>query len=158
MARTAQPNTVAENADVANADASQLTGTEITRAVADRGIARARRLGVDPGKMDEQASERLRRMGIDSETFERKAVTYKGLMEEFGRPVGPRLYNAIAVAAFGGVPANRADLSIETLKDQHIMPRGRDESEESFNARLEKHRARRAKVEQLIADAEGGNG
>jgi hypothetical protein len=79
-------------------------------------------------------------------------------MEEFGKPVGPRLYNDIAVAAFGGVPSNRADLSIMTLQDEYIMPRGRDESDESFNARLEKHRARRAKVQQLIADAEGGNG
>ena len=98
----------------------------------------------------------LQRRGIDPETFERKAVTYKGLMEEFGRPVGPRLYNQIAVAAFGGVPSNRADLSIMTLQDEYIMPRGRDESEEVFNARMEKHRARRAKVEQLIAEAEGG--
>ena len=100
----------------------------------------------------------LRRRGIDPDTYERKAVTYQGLIDEFGKPVGPRLYNQIAVAAFGGVPANRADLSIMTLQDQYIMPRGRAESEESFNARLEKHRARRAKVEQLIAEAEGGNG
>jgi hypothetical protein len=107
------------------------------------------------GKEDPEA---LRRRGIDPDTFERKAVTYKGLMEEFGKPVGPRLYNDIAVAAFGGVPSNRADLSIMTLQDEYIMPRGRDESDESFNARLEKHRARRAKVQQLIADAEGGNG
>jgi hypothetical protein len=99
----------------------------------------------------------LQKRGIDPDTFERKAVTYKGLLEEFGKPVGPRLYNDIAVAAFGGVPSNRADLSIMTLQDDYIMPRGRDESDEAFNARLQKHRARRAKVEQLIADAEGGN-
>jgi hypothetical protein len=122
----------------------------------DRAVARVRRLGLDSNKIDEQGAERLRRMGIDSETFERKAVTYRGLIEEFGKPVGPRLYNQIAVAAFGGVPSNRADLSIETLKDEHIMPRGRDESDEAFNTRMQKHRDRRAKVEQLIAEAEGG--
>jgi hypothetical protein len=105
-----------------------------------------------------QDPESLRRRGIDPDTFERKAVTWKGLLEEFGKPAGPRLYNAIAVAAFGGVPSNKADLSIMTLQDDYIMPRGRDELDEAFNARLEKHRARRAKVEQLIAEAEGGNG
>lgn len=105
----------------------------------------------------DQDPEALRRRGIDPDTFERKAVTWKGLLEEFGKPIGPRLYNDIAVAAFGGVPSNKADLSIETLKDEHIRAQARDESDESFNARLEKHRARRAKVEQLIAEAEGGN-
>jgi hypothetical protein len=117
--------------------------------------ASVQRLADRFGKDDPEA---LRRRGIDPDTFERKAVTWKGLLEEFGKPVGPRLYNAIAVAAFGGVPSNRADLSIMTLQDDYIMPRGRDESDEVFTARLEKHRARRAKVEQLIADAEGGNG
>jgi hypothetical protein len=106
------------------------------------------------GNVDPQV---LQKRGIDPETFERKAVTYKGLIEEFGKPVGPRLYNAIAVAGWGGVPANRADLSIMTLQDDYIMPRGRDESEEEFNTRMEKHRAVRVKVEQLIAEAEGGN-
>lgn len=115
----------------------------------------AQRLAERFGKEDPKL---LQKRGIDPETFERKAVTYKGLTEEFGKPVGPRLYNDIAVAAFGGVPSNRADLSIMTLKDEYIMPRGRDESDEAFNARLEKHRARRAKVEQLIVAAEGGNG
>lgn len=113
----------------------------------------AQRLAERFGKVDPAV---LQKRGIDPETYERKAVTYKGLMEEFGKPVGPRLYNDIAVAAFGGVPSNRADLSIMTLKDDYIMPRGRDESDDAFNARLEKHRARRAKVEQLIAEAEGG--
>lgn len=117
--------------------------------------ANAQRLAERFGKEDPQV---LQRRGIDPETFERKAVTYKGLMEEFGKPVGPRLYNDIAVAAFGGVPSNRADLSIMTLKDDYIMPRGRDESEEAFNTRMEKHRARRKRVEELIAEAEGGNG
>ena len=109
-------------------------------------------------RFSKEDPEALRRRGIDPDTFERKAVTWKGLLEEFGKPAGPRLYNDIAVAAFGGVPSNRADLSIMTLQDEYIMPRGRDESDESFNARLEKHRGRRAKVEQLIADAERGNG
>lgn len=116
--------------------------------------ANANRLAQRFGKEDPQM---LQRRGIDPETFERKAVTYKGLIEEFGKPVGPRLYNAIAVAGWGGVPANRSDLSIMTLQDEYIMPRGRDESEEAFNGRMEKHRATRAKVEQLIAEAEGGN-
>ena len=111
------------------------------------------RLAARFGKEDPKV---LQKRGIDPETFERKAVTYKGLMEEFGKPVGPRLYNDIAVAAFGGVPSNRADLSIMTLQDAYIMPRGRDESEDAFNARMAKHRARRAKVEKLIAEAEGG--
>lgn len=115
----------------------------------------AQRLATRFAKDDPEA---LRRRGIDPDTFERKAVTWKGLLEEFGKPVGPRLYNDIAIAAFGGVPSNKADLSIMTLQDDYIMPRGRDESDESFNARLEKHRARRKKVEELIAAAEGGNG
>lgn len=111
------------------------------------------RLAARFGKEDPEV---LRRRGIDPDTFERKAVTYQGLIDEFGKPVGPRLYNDIAVAGWGGVPANRADLSIMTLQDDYIMPRGRDESEEAFNARMEKHRATRARVEQLIAEAEGG--
>lgn len=122
------------------------------------GIARVRRMGLDPEKLGEAEAEQLRRVGIDSETYERKAVTYNGLIREFGRPLGPQIYNAIAVAAFGGVPSNKGDLSIMTLQDEYISPRGRDESEEDFSKRLEKHRARRAKVEQLLADAEGGNG
>jgi hypothetical protein len=139
------------------ASASTVTGADAKKADANAGIARVRRLGLDPSKIGEADAERLRHHGIDSDTFERKAVTYKGLMEEFGKPIGPRLYNDIAVAAFGGVPSNRADLSIMTLQDDYIMPRGRDESDEAFNARLQKHRARRKKVEHLIAEAEGGN-
>ena len=117
--------------------------------------AKASRLAARFGKEDPKV---LQKRGIDPETFERKAVTYQGLIDEFGKPVGPRLYNAIAVAGWGGVPANRSDLSIMTLQDEYIAPRGRDESEEEFHARMEKHRATRAKVEQLIAEAEGGNG
>lgn len=145
-----------EAADTQKANAPVLTGAEVTKSAAAAGIARVRRLGFKPDKIGDAEAEQLRRVGIDSETFERKAVTYKGLLEEFGRPIGPRLYNDIAVAAFGGVPSNRADLSIMTLQDDYIMPRGRDESDESFNARMKKHRDRRAKVEQLIAEAEGG--
>lgn len=131
--------------------ATNETNTPVPPATAKK--SSAQRLADRFGKEDPQA---LQRRGIDPETFERKAVTYKGLLEEFGKPVGPRLYNQIAVAAFGGVPSNRADLSIMTLQDEYIMPRGRDESEEAFNARLAKHRARRKKVEDLIAEAEGG--
>ncbi len=128
-------------------DEKKVTAAAITGAKKPNALA-ARFVDQDP--------EALRRRGIDPDTFERKAVTYKGLIEEFGKPAGPRLYNAIAVAGWGGVPANRADLSIMTLQDEYIMPRGRDESEEEFNTRMEKHRAVRAKVEQLIAEAEGG--
>lgn len=131
-------------------DEKAITAANITGAKSTN----AQRLAARFGKEDPQV---LQKRGIDPETYERKAVTYKGLMEEFGKPVGPRLYNDIAVAAFGGVPSNRADLSIMTLQDEYIMPRASDESEESFNARMEKHRAMRVKVEQLIADAEGGN-
>lgn len=129
-------------------DMNKPTGEEI---VGTKSHPLAARFGKEDPKV-------LQGRGIDPETYERKAVTYKGLIEEFGKPVGPRLYNNIAIAAFGGVPSNRADLSIMTLQDEYIMPRGRDESDEVFNARLEKHRARRKKVEQLIAEAEGGNG
>ena len=129
--------------------------TKIPAPTAKAKDTNAARLAARFGSEDPQV---LQKRGIDPETFERKAVTYKGLLEEFGKPVGPRLYNNIAIAAFGGVPSNRADLSIMTLQDEHIMPRRRDESDEEFNARLEKHRARREKVEQLIAEAEGGNG
>lgn len=132
-----------------------LAATDLTGAGgADR--ARVKRLGLDPDKMSEDDGRRLQRMGIEPDTFERKAVTYKGLIEEFGKPIGPRLYNDIAVAAFGGVPANRGDLSIETLKDRWIGPRTANESDEDFNKRLEKHRAARERVMNLIADAERG--
>lgn len=129
-------------------DEKKITTSNVTMS------ARSSQLAARFGKEDPQV---LQKRGIDPDTYERKAVTYKGLIEEFGKPVGPRLYNDIAVAAFGGVPSNRADLSIMTLQDEYIMPRGRDESDEAFNTRLEKHRARRKKVEELIAAAEGGN-
>lgn len=141
-------------ADITGAKATAGMGANDTAA----GIARVRRLGFDPQKLGDVEAEQLRRLGIDSETFERKAVTYKGLIKEFGRPLGPQVYNGIAVAGWGGVPSNRGDLSIMTLQDQYLSPRKPDESEESFNARLEKHRARRAKVEKVLADAEGGKG
>lgn len=127
--------------------------TNITNPPSGTKKTSAQRLAERFGKEDPKV---LQKRGIDPETFERKAVTYKGLLEEFGKPVGPRLYNDIAVAGWGGVPSNRADLSIMTLKDEYIMPRGADESEESFNTRLGKHRTARTKVEQLIAEAEGG--
>jgi hypothetical protein len=120
------------------------------------GIARVRRFGIDPNKIGEVERDKLQSVGINPDTFERGAVTWDGLIEEFGRPVGPQLYNAIATVGWRGVPANRGDLSIETLKDRWLMPRQRKESEEDFNKRMEKHRATRARVDQLIAEAEGG--
>lgn len=122
----------------------------------DAGLARARRFGIDPNKMSEADRNKLQKRGIDPDTFERKAVTWDGLIEEFGRPVGPQLYNAIAQAGWRGVPANRGDLSIETLKDRWIVPRQSKESDEDFNKRMAKHRETRAHVERLIAEAERG--
>ncbi len=126
---------------------------DISTAITGAKKSSSQRLAERFGKEDPKV---LQRRGIDPDTFQRKAVTYKGLLEEFGKPVGPRLYNDIAVAAFGGVPSNRADLSIMTLEDEYISARKPDESEELFNARLEKHRARRKRVEELITEAEGG--
>ena len=153
MAETAQKDTAV---DAQNATAPKLTGAEIAKASAATGIARVRRLGFDPDKIGEVEAEQLRRLGIDSETFERKAVTYNGLIKEFGRPRGPQIYNAIAVAAFGGVQPNRNALSIETLKDRWLAPRMANEPDEDWAKRAEKHRAQREKVYKIIADAEGG--
>jgi hypothetical protein len=132
------------------------TGPDVTQDAA-AGIARVRRLGFDPGKIGDSEAEQLRRFGIDPETFERKAVTYNGLLKEFGRPRGPQIYNAIAVAAFSGVQSNRNALSIETLKDRWIARRTSTESDEEFARRQDVHRAQREKVYKILADAEGGN-
>lgn len=136
--------------------APDITGAEILKNDTAAGIARVRRLGFDPKKIGEAEAEQLRRLGVDSETFERKAVTYNGLIKEFGRPLGPQIYNAIAVAAFGGVQPNRNALSIETLKDKWLVPRAANESDEDWAKREEKHRTQREKVYKLLADAEGG--
>lgn len=109
-------------------------------------VAAARVQGVE--------ADKLRRRGIDPDTFERRAVTYQGLIEEFGKPAGPRLYNEIAAAAFGGAQPGHPDLSIITLEDRWISPRTPEESDEEFGKRLGRHRATRAKVQQLFADAE----
>jgi len=120
------------------------------------GIARVKRFGIDPAKMTEADALKLQHRGIDPDTFERKAVTYDGLIEEFGRPLGPQIYNAIARAGWRAVPANRGDLSIETLKDQWMAPRQAKESEDEFKKRLEKHRQTREQVYKILAEAEGG--
>lgn len=120
------------------------------------GIARVRRFGIDPAKITQTDRDKLQSVGIDPDTFERGAVTWNGLIEEFGRPLGPQIYNAIARIGWRAVPSNKGDLSIETLKDKWISPRQRSESDEDFAKRMEKHRKTREQVEKVIAEAEGG--
>lgn len=143
-----------EETKIAAAPAGQ-PESGISKAQADAGAARVRRFGIDPNKMTEADRIKLQKRGIEPDTFERKAVTWDGLIEEFGRPVGPQLYNAIATAGWRGVPANKGDLSIETLKDRWIVPRQAKESEDEFSKRMTKHRETRERVERLIAEAEG---
>lgn len=94
--------------------------------------------------------------GVDPDTGERKAVTWEGLREEFGVRKGSRLYNDLGVAAFGGVPPNRPALSLLTLQDRYMRPRGKHESAEEYAKVAERFRARRAKVETLLAEAVKG--
>lgn len=131
------------------------TTSGISKAQIDAGIARVRRFGVDPNKMTEADRLKLQKRGIDPDTFERKAVTWDGLIEEFGLPLGPQVFNSIAKAGWRAVPANRGDLSIETLKDRWIVPRQAKESEEDFNKRMAKHRETRERVERILSEAEG---
>jgi len=97
--------------------------------------------------------------GVDPETGERKAVTYEGLKAEFGQRVGARLYNDIAVAAFGGVLSQYPDLSIATLADEFALPGDEGETDETHQLRMQRRAARRERVEQLFqaAAAEGDN-
>lgn len=145
---TETPKPVIADVKVADTSTTQSSNEAV-------GLARVRRFGIDPAKMTEADRMKLQKRGIEPDTFERKAVTWEGLIEEFGRPVGPQLYNAIARAGWRSVPANKGDLSIETLKDQWIVPRQAKESEEEFNKRMAKHRETRERVERLIAEAEG---
>lgn len=91
--------------------------------------------------------------GVDPDTEERKAVTWAGLRDEFGTKVGSKLYNDIAVAAFGGVQPNRPSLSLLTLQDAYVRPKRQDESEEDYARMKERFAARRTKVESLLAAA-----
>jgi hypothetical protein len=94
--------------------------------------------------------------GVDPDTGERHAVTWNGLREEFGTRTGSKLYNDIAVAAFGGVQPSRPALSILTLQDKYMRTRGKHESEEEFAKVKEKFQARRVKVEKLLSEAVKG--
>jgi hypothetical protein len=99
--------------------------------------------------------------GVDQDTGERKAVTWNGLREEFGERDGARLYNDLAVAAFGGVQPGRPSLSyITAIDDKYFRSRQRDqfggftESEADFEKARAKFRARGERVKKLMADAE----
>lgn len=94
--------------------------------------------------------------GVDPDTGERHAVTWNGLREEFGVRTGSKLYNDIAVAGFGGVQPSRPALSLLTLQDKYMRSRGKHESEEDFAKVTERFQGRRAKVEQLLAEAVKG--
>lgn len=94
--------------------------------------------------------------GVDPDTGERHAVTWNGLREEFGIRTGSKLYNDIAIAAFGGVQPSRPALSLLTLQDKYMRSRGKHESEEDFAKVTERFQARRAKVEKLLAEVVKG--
>jgi len=103
--------------------------------------------------------------GVDPDTGERKAVTWDGLREEFGEREGARLYNDIAVAAFGGVQPGRPSLSyITALDEKFFRSRRKDqsgrftESEEEHAKALEKFRARGKQIKNLMADAVAAKG
>jgi hypothetical protein len=93
--------------------------------------------------------------GVDPDTGERKAVTWAGLREEFGIREGSKLYNDIGVAGFGGIQPGRPAHSLVTLQDAYMRTRRANESEEEYVRVKERFAARRAKVEQLLAEAEG---
>jgi|SRR6185503_15060644 len=118
------------------------------------GEAMLRRHGVDPAKVGEEEIEKLRKLGIDADTYERKALTWAGAIQEFGKPIGPRLYNEVHVAAFGPVPPGKNDINLMSLEDKWMSPRKDDETDEDFEARKKKFSARRKRVHDLIAAAE----
>lgn len=84
--------------------------------------------------------------GVSMATGERKSITYEGAKEEFGDAQGVAIYNAIAVAAFGGVPADRRPLALGTLRDENA-------SEGLTEAQLAKRAQRRERVQQILANA-----
>jgi hypothetical protein len=102
--------------------------------------------------------------GVDPDTGERKAVTWIGLREEFGEREGARLYNALAVAAFGGVQPGRPALSLATLDDRWFRSRQRNaqgvfvETEAEYAKVKEKFTKRREAALKLLADAEKAKG
>lgn len=98
--------------------------------------------------------------GVDPDTGERKAATWNGLRAEFGERKGSRLYNDLAVAAFGGVQPGRPDLSLATLDEKWFRPRLKNEqgdfieTEEAYARVREKFMGRIEKVKKILADAE----
>lgn len=84
--------------------------------------------------------------GVDMATGRRKSVTYAGLQEEFGDAQGVAIYNAIAVAAFGGVPPDRRPLDLVSLGDESAR-------EGLSEAQQKKRAERRKRVEQILANA-----
>lgn len=103
--------------------------------------------------------------GVDPDTGERKAVTWAGLREEFGEREGARLYNAIAVAAFGGPQPGMPSLSLVTAIDEKFFrSRQRNqqgaftETEDAYNKARERFRERAEKVKKLMSDAEAAKG
>lgn len=98
--------------------------------------------------------------GVDPDTGERKAVTWDGLRAEFGERKGSRLYNDLAVAAFGGVQPGRPDLSLATLDEKWYRGRLKNEmgdfieTEEEYEKVRVKFRARIERAKKILADAE----
>ena len=103
--------------------------------------------------------------GVDPDTGERKAVTWAGLREEFGEREGARLYNDLAVAAFGGVQPGKPSLSyITAIDEKYFRSRQRDqfgnftESEADYEKVRSKFQARGDRAKKLLADAEAAKG
>jgi len=103
--------------------------------------------------------------GVDPDTGERKAVTWTGLREEFGERDGARLYNDLAVAAFGGVQPGKPSLSyITAIDEKYFRSRHRDqfgnftESEADYEKARAKFVARSERSKKLMADAEAAKG
>jgi hypothetical protein len=96
--------------------------------------------------------------GVDPDTGERKAVTWHGLRAEFGERKGSRLYNDLAVAAFGGVQPGKPDLSLATttLFRARLKNTQGDfiETEEAYEKVRTKFLARAEKVKKILVDAE----
>lgn len=98
--------------------------------------------------------------GVDPDTGERKAATWEGLRAEFGERKGSRLYNDLAVAAFGGVQPGRPDLSLATLDEKWFRARLKNqqgdfsETEEAYEKARGKFRVRAEKAKKILADAE----
>lgn len=103
--------------------------------------------------------------GVDPDTGERKAVTWAGLREEFGDREGARLYNDLAVAAFGGVQPGRPSLSyITAIDEKYFRSRQKDqfgnftETEADFEKVRDKFQARGGRAKKLMADAQAAKG